>query len=340
MKFQVIFLVLYMQASAVFAQNIDSARFYFEKGIQEKNNHRFLMASKNFDKAISFDKKYSEAYIENANANLEMHKTDPALANFTEAYKLQPDNNEIIRQLSILYFNNRQFQKAIDLSQSCKNCPESNRILGISNYNLEDYSKAQIFLQKAISENDNDAESAYTLGRTYLELENEKAAIPMFQRAITLQPGRNGWMYELGLIYYSQDDYRNALKYIQMAADSGYTKSNDFYENLGFAQLYTGDMLSGIKTLNEVLNRKPNNKELLNNIANALYEIKRYDDALTYFEKLLQLNPKDASSLYMIGMTFQKKGEKEKGQKICDKAIEMDPGLARNRQKKEMPSGL
>jgi hypothetical protein len=36
----------------------------------------------------------------------------------------------------------------------------------------------------------------------------------------------------------------------------------------------------------------------------------------------------------MIGMSFQKKGEKEKGQLLCDKAIAMDPSLESKRQKK------
>ncbi|MGH2566372.1 MAG: tetratricopeptide repeat protein, partial [Ginsengibacter sp.] len=142
------------------------------------------------------------------------------------------------------------------------------------------------------------------------------------------------------LIYYSQDDYKNALKYFDLAVTNGYNKTNDFYENYGFAQLYTGDTENGMKTLNTVLERNPNNKELLNNIANAMYETKRYNDALTYFGKLMELNPKDAQSLFMAGMTLQKMGQKEKGQKICDNAIAMDPSLNRYRQKKEMPGGL
>jgi len=47
----------------------------------------------------------------------------------------------------------------------------------MSYYNLEDYGKAQTLLQKAINKNDKndkDAEAAYTLGLTYIELENEK----------------------------------------------------------------------------------------------------------------------------------------------------------------------
>ncbi|MDQ6902805.1 MAG: tetratricopeptide repeat protein, partial [Bacteroidota bacterium] len=322
MKIPAILTILCLQSGLLFSQNIDSATFYFDKGTQAEKNRLFAVAAKSFEKAILFNQNYSEAYISNGNVNLEMRKLNVALVNFTKAYELQPGNKEIIKQLATLYFNNRQFQKAIDFSEKCNDCPDADRIKGVSYYNLEDYGKAQNFLQKAMSKNDQDAEAAYTLGRTYIELENEKAAIPLYQKAISLEPTRNGWMYELGLIYYSQDDYKNALKYINLAGDSGYNKSNDFYENQGFAQIYTGDINNGIKTLNEVLKRKPNNKELINNMANALYETKHYDEALTYFTKLLDLNPKDAASLYMVGMTFQKKGDKQKGQKICDKAIE------------------
>lgn len=324
----------------LFSQSPDSAQLYFKKGIEEKNSRLFAIAEKDFNKAISFNQNYTEAYIENGNVNLEMRKIDAALGNFTKAYQLQPGNNEVIKQLSTLYFNNHQFQKAIELAQKCTACQDAERILGMCYYNMEDYGKAAIFLQKAVQKNNKDADAAYTLGRTYLELENEKAAISQYQHAITIEPTRNAWIYELALLYYNQEDYKNALKYFNMAADEGYNKTNDYKENLGFAQLYTGDTENGIKNLTDILNRKPNNKELINNIAYAMYEIKHYDESLAYFQKLLELNPNDASSLYMAGMVFQKKGEKEKGQKICDKAIAMDPSLAKNRQKKDIPQGL
>ncbi len=340
MKNLILTIVLCFSVYFLFAQNSDSSQIYFKKGIEQKDARLFALASKSFDKAIQFDQKNVQAYIENGKVNLEMRKIDAALGNYTKAYELQPANNDVIKELSSLYFNNHQFQKAIDLAQKCNSCPDVDRIMGMSYYNLEDYAKAVNFLQKAIAKNDKDAEAYYTLGRTHLELENEKSAIPQFQKAVELEPARSEWMYELGLIYYSQDDYKNTLKYFDMAATNGYNKTNDFYENYGFAQLYTGDIENGMKTLNQVLQRKPNNKELLNNIANAMYETKHYNEALTYFGKLMDLNPKDAQSLFMAGMTLQKMGQKEKGQKICDNAIAMDPSLNRYRQKKEMPGGL
>ncbi len=339
MKNFIITSILCFSASLLFAQ-ADSSQFYFKKGMEEKDSRLFAIATKNFDKSIGFNQNNVQAYIENGKVNLEMRKIDAALGNFTKAYQLQPGNNDVVKELSSLYFNNRQFQKAIDLTQKCNNCPDADRIMGMSYYNLEDYAKAANFLQRAIAKDDKDAQAHYTLGLTYLELENEKNGIPQFQKAIELQPTNNEWMYELALIFYNQNNYKNALKYFDMAANNGYNKTNDFYENYGFAQLYTGDTENGLKTLNQILERKPNNKELLNNIANAMYETKRYNEALAYFGKLMDLNPKDAQSLFMAGMTFQKMGQKEKGQKICDNAIAMDPSLTRYRQKKDMPGGL
>jgi tetratricopeptide (TPR) repeat protein len=339
MKSLLILIIFCFSASFIFAQTSDSSQFYLQKGKEETGAKRYAVAANNFDKAIQFNPNNVEAYVENGKADLEMRKITAALVNFEKAYQLQ-QSNETAKELSTLYFNNRQFQKAIDFSQKC-NCPEADRTMGISYYELEDYGKAQSHLQKALNANDTDAEAAYNLGRTYIELENEKDAIPQYLKAISIEPSRNTWVYELGLLYYSHSDYKNALKYISQAgSDSTLSKTNDYNENLGFAQLFTGDAENGLKTLNTVLAKKPNNKELLNNIANAMYETKHYDDALNYFSKLLELNPKDATSLYMAGMAFQKKGDIEKGKKICDKAIEMDPSLAKNRQKKDLPVGL
>jgi tetratricopeptide (TPR) repeat protein len=323
-----------------FSQNLDSAQFYFEKGLKENNEKLFAIAAKDFGKAIFFNPNYKEAYISNGKANLEMLRFGQATENYEKAYQLDPENNEVIKELSSLYFNNRQFPKAIDLAQKCNNCDNTYRILGMSNYYIEDYAKAEKYLKMALSKNDKDAQATYTLGLTYLELENEKSAIEEYQKAIVLEPTRNLWMYELGLICYNQNDYKSALKYFNMAVDNGYSKTNDYYENYGFAQLYTGDTENGVNTLKVVLERKPNNKELLNNIAHAMYDTKKYNEALDYFKKLLDINPEDAPSLFMAGLTLQKLGQKEKGQKICDNAIALDPSLTRYRQKKEMPGGL
>ncbi|MDB5224371.1 MAG: Tetratricopeptide 2 repeat-containing protein [Chitinophagaceae bacterium] len=339
MKSFLLTLITLFSLNGIFAQS-DSAKFYFKKGTDEQTARRYLVAAKYFDKAIQFDAKYTDAYIENGRVNLSMRRVAVAQTNFEKAYQLQPDNQVVIKELASLYINNRQFQQANDLAQKCKNCPEVERILAMSSYQMEDYAKAISSLEKFLVKNPGDAEATYTLGRSYLEIEDFKSAIKMYQKALTLDPTKNVWMYELALQLYNSNDYPNAKKYFLMAADAGYPKSNDFLENLGFVYINTGDVENGLKNLIIVLSRKPNNKELLNDIAQALYSAKRYEEALGYYQKLLELNPKDANSLYMAGITFQKMGQKDRGIAMCDEAIKLDPALAKNRQKKGDQFGL
>jgi tetratricopeptide (TPR) repeat protein len=315
------------------AQITDSAQFYFKKGVIEKSARRYLVAAKYFDKATGFDPKFTEAFIENGKANLAMRKIDAALDNFTKANLLEPANRDAIKELSTLYFNNRQFQKAIEMAQKCKDCPGADKITGMSYYYLEDYGKAVVQLQKALSNSSSEAEVCYALGRSYMELEQENNAILYYKKAIDLDTSKNMWMYELGLLYYSGNHYTDALQYFLRAANAGYPKSNDYYENLGFAYLYSNDIENGIKILSSLLSRKPGSITLISDIAEALYKVKRYDDALIYYQKLMDLNQKDAKALYMAGIIFIRKGQKERGQALCDKAIAMDPSLAEKKQK-------
>jgi tetratricopeptide (TPR) repeat protein len=92
--------------------------------------------------------------------------------------------------------------------------------------------------------------------------------------------------------------------------------------------------------LQEVLAKKPQDQELLYNIADAYYNLHKYDDAINYWDKILAIDKQNANSLYMIGLSYQKKGEKEKGQQLCDKAIQMDPSLKNLKEEKKMPGGM
>ena len=83
--------------------------------------------------------------------------------------------------------------------------------------------------------------------------------------------------------------------------------------------------------------KKPGNKEILRDAAEALYKKGQYDRSLLYCQKLMEIDNTDAKALYQAGLNFIKKGPKEKGEKMCDKAIEMDSSLSSLRQKQEMP---
>ncbi len=317
-----------------FTQTTDSAAYYFEKGIEEKKARRYQVASNHFETAIKLNPKYTQAYVENGFVNKEMRRTDASKLSFTKAYELDNNNDIAIAELMNLYFSYRQFQNAIDFAMKCKTCADRERIIAMSYFNMEDYGRAEKGLLSIVTKNPKDADATYTLARTYLEMGLEGKGIPYYVKAVQLDDTKAKWHFELGLLYYNNDNYKNAVTSFNKAAENGYNRSNDFNENLGFSYLYSGEFDKGETLLTEIISRKPGDKELLRDIALAFYDRKMYDKCLAYCQRLMEMDMKDGKALYQAGLCFQKKGEKEKGQQMCDKAIEMDPSLAGLRQKK------
>lgn len=331
---------LLLFSAPVFSEILDSSAHYFQKGIEEKTARRFLVAAGYFDKAIHFNSNYTEAYIENGFVNKEMRRTDAAMQNFTKAYELDPGNDVVLKELAELYYSYRQYQKAVDFAQKCKGCDNKERIIAMSYFGMEDYGKAEKILLELVAKNTNDAEVIYTLARTYLEMGLEGKAIPYFEKAIQADRTKSKWLFELGLMYYNNDNYKNAVVYFNKAAEQGFIRSNDFNENLGFAYMYSRDFDNGEKLLSEIMARKPGDKEIIRDIALAFYDGKMYDKCLDYCQKLLEMDKNDGKALYQAGLCFQKKGQTQRGQQMCDKAIEMDPSLNKLRQKNMTMGGL
>lgn len=329
--YAVFFLVFCIQVNTLAT---DSSAIYYQRGLEEKTAKRWLVASTWFEKAISQNPKYLPAYLENAYTNLEMRKTDAAMRNFAMVLEMEPENPLALKEMMELYFNYHQYKKAIETAQKCKNCINSNKVMALSYYKLEDYTNAERLLLKLVKQFPTDAEICYTLGRTYMEMELEARAIPFFSKAVELDNTRKQWFYELGILYYNSNNFKNAVIVFNKAADLGFTQSMDFKENLGYAYLYSGDTENGEKILLNILDKRRGSRDIMRDLALTYYDLKNYDKCLEFCQKLMELDMKDAKALYQAGLCFIMKGQKDRGQQMCDKAIEMDPSLNALRQKK------
>ena len=340
MKNYTLLFALVANAHTVFAQNMDSAKIYYQKGIDQKEVKHFLVAAGYFDKAIHFDSKYAAAYQENGYANLAMHKPDIAIRNFSALYELDPTSKAAIKELTDLYYSYHQYEKAIEFANKCIGCANAERVLAMSSYKKEDYAAAIKGLTNVIAKDVTDAEATYTIGRSYLDMEQYTKAVPFYTKAIELDTTKNSWMNELGLLYYNLNNFQHSKTYFLTAVEHGYVANNDFNENLGYAYIYSGEFEKGEKILLDILAKKPGNKDILRDIAEASYKQKLYDKSLDYCQQLLALNDKDGKALYQAGLCFIKKGAKEKGQNMCDTAIKIDPSLAGMRTKQDGGMGL
>ncbi len=322
---------------AVFSQS-DSSAIYLQKGLDENAKGRVMEAYKALEKAYTYYKQNKDVLQQLADVLVALRRYPQAREKYLELEKLGIVSAANYRQLMEVSFNMRQFPDAIKYAQALKKLDPSQKVayyIGKASYDEESYGDALKYLTEAATEDPQNAEAPYYIARSYADMMNFKTAIPFFQKAISLKPAETRWMYEMALIYYGMHDDKSALKYLLEAADKGYKRDNEYLENLGVAYISSSQPEKGIEVLKEILQKRPSDQNILSMIAEASYDAKKYDDAIGYWDQLLGLDKENASALYMIGMAYQKKGETGKGQALCDRAIQMDPALAKNKSKKQ-----
>lgn len=340
MKNLLLYLLVTALPTAAFCQNTDSSNYYLQKGNESAKTRVFLVASQYYKKSIQFNANNTDANRQLGIVCVEMKKYPEAIQAFAEVAKQEPKDPIAIENLASLYFWTRKWNDAIATSkkmQELKIGKGANYIIGKSYYELEDYGQCYSYLQAAAKEDTANADIPYTLGRSFVEMSNYRNAAPFFVRAIQLDTSKPRWVYETALNYAAIPADKDAVKYYLLAAERGYKTDNDYYENLSISYEGMGQMDKCIELLKKVLDKKPADIDLLNTIADIHYKIGKYQDAIDYWDRILSFDKQNAKALYMIGLSYQKKGDKEKGMQLCDQAIKMDPSLANLKQKKGMP---
>jgi len=317
----------------------DSARYFFEKGMEEKQKGRKLEVWKNLDKAYRYDSSDRQIITELATVLFDLRKYGQSKEMMQKLEKFGEMSPEQYRHLLQISYNLKHHEDVFRYAELVKKTDKEakvNYMIGKAHYDQENYGDGIRFLELAQKEEPENGEIPYLIGRSYADMFNYKLATPHYAKAIELTPQRPEWIYELGMIYYAMGDNGNALKYLLLAGEKGYKKTNDYNYNLGIAYLNLGNLDEGLKIFNELLKKRPSDLNILNIVAESYYFSGKYNEAMEYWDKMLEYDKTNASALYMIGMCYQKKGEKEKGTMLCDKAIEMDPSLANLKQKKQM----
>lgn len=325
-------------STALFAQT-DSASTYFQKGLDAKSKGHLLIAVQHFEKAYNFNKSDKQIVSELAADYLNLRRYAQARDKFLELESMGDKTDSTYRQLTLLSFNTRKWDDAIKYALILKKQNVNEKLawyIGKSYYEKEDLGNAIKYFGFAAKEDPANAEIPYNIARAYADMMNFKEAIPYFLKAIELKTDPR-WIYETALIYYALPDEQNSLKYMLLAGEKGYKQDNEYLQNLAIAYTNAGKPGEAINLLKGVLDKRPTDTNIITMLAEAYYDSKKYDEAIAYYDKLLQINANNAEAMYMMGMSFQKKGEKQKGQSICDKAIQLDPSLQSLKQEKQMP---
>jgi len=340
MKNLSLYIILTQLSLASFAQHTDSSILAYQNGLTEKHAGRHKVAYDHLRKAVMLNPDNTDAQRELGLAAIELRQFEVSKQAFLKVLDKEPADPQAIENLATLNFWTRRWDEAIKYGlkmQELKIGTRVNYLIGKSYYEKENFGQAFRYLDAAYKEEPTNAEIPFLFARSFVEMSNYKQAVKYYLEAIALDSTKVNWIYETAMAYSSIPDDKTAIKYFELAMAKGHKVDNDFIENLSNSYILAGMPDKGIDMLLKLLELRPADMELLNSIADTYYRLGKYDNAVTYWDKMLFYDKENARSLYMIGMSYQKKGDIKRGQAICDKAIEMDPSLKMMRHEKRAP---
>ena len=213
-----------------------TAKEWYTKGIELKENQKYEEALSAFKNAISKKADYDEAYYQAGWCCNELENYEDAI-DFLQ--KFNPTSNDDRKSKSNeLGFANYKLEKgteAIDeYSKTIALFPnDALALIGLGNvyYEIEeDYDKAIEFYEKAIKADEQTSQSIYyKLGWLYNDTERYDDAVKILLKAVQYDSEDSGYREELGFAYYMKEEYEFAITQLNKAISLNETSKLGYY---------------------------------------------------------------------------------------------------------------
>lgn len=213
--------------------------------------------------------------------------------------------------------------------------------------NQGQFQKATTSYQKAIELNPQFSRSHHNLGQCLAKQQKLEEAVAAYQKAIEIEP-------ECSLYYHSYGDARFEMKCWDEAI-ALYHKAIDLNPNFAWSHYNKGRALANegkteeaIVAYERAIEIDPKLTQCCHDLGEALlqmknldkaakcyqrlgdihFELKKWDEAVTFYQKSIDLNPNMAQSHYNLGRILQQKGQVPKAVNCYLKAIQSQPDFS------------
>jgi len=303
------------------------------------------------------------AYETRAKVYAELEDTIKALADYAMAIKINPDDDDAYERRAQIYYEQKKYtladadyRKIISLNQGSvmgymgigrnrndqKLWDEAIEQFDYVAKLYSDYSSVFGFRAESyIGKKDWDKATDDLISALKIDGRNKAFALmqtleaPAFSKMkaklkiqSTKEPNEAKWSYYLGVIHERKKKYRQAIRFYEEAQMRD--ASSVFLERI--ANCYDDEGLYDkcLETLNNALNMKPDDKDLLSMKANTLYELGLFKDAIAEWDSILLKYPDYAWGYYRRGWFKEGIGDDEGAIEDFNISSTLDPEYVYN----------
>lgn len=240
----------------------------------------------------------ADSYYEFAYELHKANKIDDAIVYYTQTIKLDNKKIDAYINLSQAYRQKKDYNNAYDVIQKAMALEPSNQLvkkqydLVAKEYAANNYTIASNALQsgdynKAIAEymkiNPQTSDSLIGIAACYQSMKNYEKAIEYYKKAMELDTKNSDIPYYIASLFADSNNFEQAKVYADMslAKNPANTKAKEIIDYV-------------------------NAKEVEKHLAKAveLYDAQKYNEAIALFDKVLKIEPSNATVYYYRAMSF------------------------------------
>ena len=209
---------------------------------------------------------------------------------------------------------------------------------GINHLYAERYQSAKSTFEKLLATNPNNIEAIYWSGQTYIGMDNIPAARSLYEKALTSNGNAPLLLVGMGHVELLENKPSEARQRFETAISLSRGKKGDdpaVLNAIGKANVdaadnafKSGDLNYAIEKLKAAAEKDPKNPDIFLNLGNAYRKLQDGGNAVTNYNKALELNPNFAISSYRIAKIYETQKNWEPYLKALNDAITKDARFA------------
>jgi tetratricopeptide (TPR) repeat protein len=320
-------------ACYMFGARLDPKNFDAHLGMARVYNKLNQSANAATAAKKALDVKFTgDAAWEFAHACIALNRPAEAKKALEKVFETDPENIAAQKELGIIYYNEKNYEKAIDLLKTAYGkAPDDALAFKIGKaYNEEGVAdSALVYLKGPNNRKLSLPEASIELARLYFKLQKYDAAADEFEKGAAASAGEAmdfyQWALSLEKINGNSDKLGNAYR---MAADKfGALKSKEALQcrlKVGHYELDKKNYQAALAQLQTVA-ATDNTGSVLLLLASAYEGMNNSAKAISCLEKAIRLNPTDVEAYAHLGDLYTKEHLVDKARQIYEKMVSLNP---------------
>ncbi|CCE07402.1 putative TPR domain protein; O-GlcNAc transferase related protein [Bradyrhizobium sp. STM 3843] len=146
------------------------------------------------------------------------------------------------------------------------------------------------------------------------------------QQALAIDPGHADSLYLMGLVSLQMRQYDHAVEWLSRAIRQ--QPKVDYLTSLGFTLKQMGRFDDALSVFDKAIQLKPDDAELWKHLSGVLLSLKRSGDALLGYQQVLRLNPRHWEAALQSGLLLHQEKRFEEALRQFDLCLDIRPDHA------------